>query len=397
MPPCLRYRLEEVVMPQVISCPECERSLRVPDDLLGKMVRCPSCKATFTAESGPDKEPQARPLKKPREGDEDEEEPADDRTSTGRGRRTEEEEDVEERPKRRRRAAAEDEDEDQGEDDEMEELAHRRGRRSPRGSRGDWLRVKQGLGFVLAATYVIIGSILVVICGSFVAGAAAGAAAAGKQAGGAPNVAALGAGFLVVMGLYLLGLLAAIVLHVVGLIYCLAAPEYRSGRVLAKVALGLFAGYLAATVVGMVLAFVEVGLVGVNPAGMFQTTGLRLGLSIAGNLASLGHAGVLIFFFRSLALALREEGLARNAVYFFVYYIAFFVFAVVGTLVLVLTLAKEMGDVLRGPPAGGGFGASMGVVIAVSCILFILGMGMVIWYIITLVMTRGAITRATRY
>ncbi|MBY0458006.1 MAG: hypothetical protein K2V38_11755, partial [Gemmataceae bacterium] len=32
-------------MPTVFDCPECDRPLRVPDDLAGQMVRCPHCKA----------------------------------------------------------------------------------------------------------------------------------------------------------------------------------------------------------------------------------------------------------------------------------------------------------------------------------------------------------------
>ncbi len=37
-------------MPAIIACPECQRRLSLPEDVLGKMVRCPSCKATFLAE-----------------------------------------------------------------------------------------------------------------------------------------------------------------------------------------------------------------------------------------------------------------------------------------------------------------------------------------------------------
>ncbi len=36
-------------MPEVIACPECQRSLRVSDDLLGERVKCPSCGTEFTA------------------------------------------------------------------------------------------------------------------------------------------------------------------------------------------------------------------------------------------------------------------------------------------------------------------------------------------------------------
>jgi predicted Zn finger-like uncharacterized protein len=36
-------------MNQIIHCPSCNRPLRVPDDLLGRPVRCPSCSTEFTA------------------------------------------------------------------------------------------------------------------------------------------------------------------------------------------------------------------------------------------------------------------------------------------------------------------------------------------------------------
>ena len=39
-------------MPVVTRCPSCNRSLRVPDNLIGSKVRCPQCKNVFTAEAG---------------------------------------------------------------------------------------------------------------------------------------------------------------------------------------------------------------------------------------------------------------------------------------------------------------------------------------------------------
>jgi predicted Zn finger-like uncharacterized protein len=36
-------------MPIVVQCPSCNRKLRVPDDLLGRLVKCPTCSQTFTA------------------------------------------------------------------------------------------------------------------------------------------------------------------------------------------------------------------------------------------------------------------------------------------------------------------------------------------------------------
>jgi predicted Zn finger-like uncharacterized protein len=36
-------------MPIVVECPSCNRKLRVPDELLGQQVKCPTCGATFAA------------------------------------------------------------------------------------------------------------------------------------------------------------------------------------------------------------------------------------------------------------------------------------------------------------------------------------------------------------
>jgi predicted Zn finger-like uncharacterized protein len=36
-------------MQNTIPCPSCRRELRVPDQLIGKLVKCPACATTFTA------------------------------------------------------------------------------------------------------------------------------------------------------------------------------------------------------------------------------------------------------------------------------------------------------------------------------------------------------------
>ncbi len=94
-------------MPIQINCPSCGRALRLPDELMGKSVRCPGCSTTFLA--GGD-EPAPRP--QPRVEDEREaprrpfrrdegydEEPRPSRRS----RRDREEDDYDDRPPRRER------------------------------------------------------------------------------------------------------------------------------------------------------------------------------------------------------------------------------------------------------------------------------------------------------
>jgi predicted Zn finger-like uncharacterized protein len=86
-------------MANVISCPKCDRQLRVPDDLLGQSVKCPSCDETFTAQL-PRKEPPpssspSRTSARARDDD-------DDRPSRRRPIRRDDDDDDYDRPSRRR-------------------------------------------------------------------------------------------------------------------------------------------------------------------------------------------------------------------------------------------------------------------------------------------------------
>src|SRR5437899_1747347 len=49
-------------MSMIVNCPSCEGKLRVPDDLLGRLVKCPTCGTNFTAaESAREEETPAAP------------------------------------------------------------------------------------------------------------------------------------------------------------------------------------------------------------------------------------------------------------------------------------------------------------------------------------------------
>src|SRR5712671_5314680 len=45
-------------MPTSIECPSCNRKLKVPDNLLGKKVKCPTCGNAFTAAEEPPPPPE---------------------------------------------------------------------------------------------------------------------------------------------------------------------------------------------------------------------------------------------------------------------------------------------------------------------------------------------------
>ena len=46
-----------VAMPQMRRCPNCNKTIRIPDSAVGKQVRCPACRAEFAIAKNPVLEP----------------------------------------------------------------------------------------------------------------------------------------------------------------------------------------------------------------------------------------------------------------------------------------------------------------------------------------------------
>jgi predicted Zn finger-like uncharacterized protein len=102
-------------MPTVISCPSCSKQLKVPDELIGRNVKCPGCKETFTAQAGGSlsksgssrEEIAEKPRKKAAPPPEEEEEEDEAPRKVAKRRQDDEDDDVDDRPsKRRRRSGA---------------------------------------------------------------------------------------------------------------------------------------------------------------------------------------------------------------------------------------------------------------------------------------------------
>jgi predicted Zn finger-like uncharacterized protein len=153
-------------MPIVVECPSCNRKLRVPDDLLGRLVKCPTCSSTFTAaeSAGGGGAPVEEPPPAPREEIE------------------------EERPGRvsaRRQAPAPEPDyDDRGEDEDYDERRPRRRRRVSGRNRSEALASVNGPAVALMI-YGILGCVCglcdVVYCVAQIGG---GAAMVGGGGGG---------------------------------------------------------------------------------------------------------------------------------------------------------------------------------------------------------------------
>src|SRR5258708_3628291 len=49
-------------MAVMITCPSCQRTMKGPDSIIGKTVKCPACQTQFAVTGGPPPEPVAAPL-----------------------------------------------------------------------------------------------------------------------------------------------------------------------------------------------------------------------------------------------------------------------------------------------------------------------------------------------
>jgi phage FluMu protein Com len=108
-------------MAETIRCQECGKTLKVPEDLLGKKVKCGGCGTMFVAKV------EATPARKSRRDDDDDD---DDRTR----RRRDDDDDDDDRPRRRRERDRDDDDDDDRRpryrDDDDDDRGRKRRRRS---------------------------------------------------------------------------------------------------------------------------------------------------------------------------------------------------------------------------------------------------------------------------
>jgi predicted Zn finger-like uncharacterized protein len=120
------FPASEVEMPaELVSCPECQRKLRVPNDLIGKNVKCPTCGHTFIADPvnqapPPPPPPEEKPTRtsKVSRNEKDDDDDGEDRSRRRRrSSRRDDDDDEDDRPRRRSRYSRDDDDDDDDDDD----------------------------------------------------------------------------------------------------------------------------------------------------------------------------------------------------------------------------------------------------------------------------------------
>lgn len=375
-------------MPEIISCPECNRKLRVAEDLIGKKVKCPGCSLMFTAGGNgaarADDEPvEVVPDKSPaRRRDDDD---YDDR----RPRRRDDEYDDDRRSRRRR------DDEDDYDDD-------RRGRRSrrddeydkprsrPRDERKAWDRVALGIkltivgGWVGVATSLVLGVRLILV-GAFGVGLASYDLDSDVTKYIPPLMATL----------TMLCQLGEVVLVGIGAGFAMVVPASRNAPVKP---LGITAFVLAVTwavllIVGDIVAFATWGSYAiVLPVGI-GGSGIVLRLA---DLVWVGYLMVFLIFLRFVCRVVREW---EQGEIFLKILIGFAILAGVATICYILIWTGAVASMFSASSARTTKSSitTGGIVFTiVGCLLVLASVCLRVWYILTAMKVQETVGRYAR-
>lgn len=133
-------------MPEIVACPECNGKLRVPDESLGKKVKCPKCSKTFVAEIEEDEEDR-KPARPARRKDDDDI-------------------DFDAEKPRSRKGKSDDveiEFDDDGDDDDDDGPGKKKKKKTGGGggAKGGWKSVSLGLMLVMVSALIWAGIILI--------------------------------------------------------------------------------------------------------------------------------------------------------------------------------------------------------------------------------------------
>jgi len=414
-------------MPEVISCPDCDRKLRVPETMLGKKVKCPGCQTIFVAKAGGDDEEEDKPApkaaskspskspaksnaieetprKRPAPPPDEEDEEDEDRPARRKSRRDEEDEDEDEddRPARRKGRDEEDEEEDEDDQEDEDEDEDR-----PKRKTGSWTKVNSGLMFVLISLFVLIG-------GAFIAPLIGMIFTPTVNFGpGGPRVGGGGYYF----GVILNKLIAYswMGLNLTGHFFMMSVPDRRGVNVkgLALITFIAVATYLGCTIVVDIITFAFLGAAFAGGGFPFMMGGGGIGgmfyaLIAFSVLSLLAYATSGITFcleLRGISQAMGNQGLAKQVFTFLIVAVSTAVAAVVILGLLFLIMGAAVWGAFGGAGMGGGppnqaaaqaLGGSMIMACGAFCLLGVATLGEFVWYIIILFQVRSAVTRGMR-
>ena len=357
-------------MAEVTSCPQCQRKLRVPDELLGKKVKCPGCGLTFTAMAD---SPGAPP-------------PSPGTIGTEPSRR------AMPSPPPRKIRRDEEEDDEVDDDDRADEYDEPRPKAT--GPRKAWMSVRLGiililcaiLGMVICFGIQLIGQTVLVnsMAGRF------------NPNNPVPDMSSLAIFGVCMQLLYLI----CRATWVAGYWFFLQVPERSGAKPLAGIAFGTGVGSIVLGVITSILMWVMLGSLANmavdprNPLGMLNqsvTTTWVIGiLMLISLILNLTEYFCCLFFYKNVADHLRSKGVATSLVY----EVVFTVITLVMTLMLLVVPFLMVGAMANG---GGGMRSNGDMFVLLygscGCVTILLFLGLVVWYIVTQFLMLGVVNK----
>ncbi len=411
-------------MPEIVTCPECDRKLRVPDNLIGKKVKCPGCSVMFTAALGGATARVSKPAPPPEEPIED---PVEERRDAVVRR-----DDYDDRRSRRRDDDYEDDRPSRRRDDDYYEDDRPSRRRdddydddyrgpSPRALKEGWGKVRTGINLNIIGGWIWVGGAVFMALGLLLGMLFVGSAIFSAFGGGSGRVsqatqntaeAAAGIGIIITVLIFSLCALAELVLRVTGYGMCMAAPSVR-GTSLKPLAIAAFsiAGVEALLrLVGCSWGFFAAPAVGVGP-GAGYSTAYSLGQGMGSMVASwdvigwfvrvIGLAGLIVFllFARGVAAEVHDKGLPGSLLTLLIVFVVFHVLQWLAALALVLGIIGTGFSALGSSSAAGAankIGAFAIVAMVLGGLMFIAYLCVEVWYIFVLQRLRDGVQRHIR-
>ncbi|HZY83463.1 MAG TPA: hypothetical protein VFE78_01420 [Gemmataceae bacterium] len=381
-------------MPEIVSCPECERKLACPHEYVGRKVRCPGCSGMFKAAPDPEEDEVAdvQPATRTAPG-------RDERFGTapaGRG------------PARLRR----------DEEDEDDDHPRREAGGPPRSDkeRQGWKMTRLGLMFVSIAGWTKIAYWLIMLLGislllllvgaamfSAVSSASSGDPRAAQSGAAGAAGAAVGGALGVIVLLIVLGLVGFLetILRLVGLGLCIMVPPKRGAATkgLAIAAFAVSAFYVLTVLGGHVFSglgnFSSRGG-GAAVLGMLGAGGGILGL-FSWVITLAGYVLTLLTL-RSVAVRVREESAAKQIVSLMIAWGVWGFACVAGVILSIVGIGfTALSAVNSGSATGAAtsFGVFGFICIAAMGLISLLWAGLYVWYLMIIQKVRRAMTRYT--
>jgi hypothetical protein len=407
-------------MPEIISCPDCGRKLRVPDNLIGKKVRCPGCQGVLVAApaSGgtPAKEPPQPAARRPAAPPPEEHvaerprarrpapSPPEDEDDRPRAHRRPADEDEPPRPRRRPVEENEDEDYPRREDDyeEEEEYEEEYEEERPRGVRRAWRKVRAGLNFIIICLWCMIGMGVIAGLGGAILGVAGAASVSTAKTSGQAMGAAASAGVGLIVLFVLVGLigLAGHALQITGHVFCLAVPPRRGSAIktLAIASLALASSYVALNYLASLVNIIAgpgLRAAAASPWGMAAGSGFAAAISLLASALMIAYYFVFLSFLRSVAFAVKDRWLAGVIKSYMITLAALLGSGVLlFLLVLLIVGASALSAFGGGGMTPGGTRAAAGSVLiagSLGCVMLLALLGLFVWFIVLMFQVRGAV------